>query len=47
MLTGASQDMRRARETQGVLKGQWAQPDVIVLPAHDPTVFERLGEERS
>lgn len=44
VVTGAAQEMRRSREIQRLLQGQWADPHVVVLPSHDASVFERLAQ---
>jgi N-acyl homoserine lactone hydrolase len=42
VVTGASQNIDQAIQTQGVLKQATANTKLTMLPAHDPSVFTRL-----
>lgn len=41
-LAGVTQDFDRAVGSQLLLSRLWKQPNFVVLPAHDASVFERL-----
>jgi glyoxylase-like metal-dependent hydrolase (beta-lactamase superfamily II) len=40
---GVSEDVAAALDTQRLIKRQLATHDTVLLPAHDPDVFARLG----
>jgi N-acyl homoserine lactone hydrolase len=44
-VTGVSQNIDQAIQTQGVLKQATANPKLTMLPAHDPSVFMRLRRQ--
>lgn len=44
-VTGASQEMKKARATQARVREVW-NAGALVLPAHDATAFDRLGDVR-
>lgn len=41
-LAGVTQDFDRAQASQSLLNRLWTRANVVVLPAHDASVFERL-----